>query len=190
MPVARSRPADGRREGWQRATTPAVGVVVMLAVTALLASTVTLALGIGGVTTEPAPAVGASASLTAADGWPDGQVVTLTHEAGEAVPVAEIALVLSLERRAEPVRLTGFPTRRLTAEHVDGPAVVDRSYAGVDGAVDAAHTDGRWESAEQLGIRIASTDYDIHVGETVGIRVVHQPSKAVIIERRVRATSV
>jgi FlaG/FlaF family flagellin (archaellin) len=179
-----------------RATTAVVGVVVLTALAAVLAA------GVGATlfaTAQPSATPQAHITgrpLSASDDWPAGQTVRLVHESGESLAVADLTVVLDVDRagdgggddeRTVHVRLTGFPTRRLTAKHVAGAAVVDRSYAGIDGALDAVSTDGRWESGETASVRIASGDLDLRPGDTVIVRVVHAPTGGVVA--RVRLTA-
>jgi len=158
---------------------PAVGVAVLLAVTTLLAAAVAAGVGVHAVR-DPAPQVRVTGAVSADDAWPDGQVIELTHEAGQRLDVSDLALVVTLSRADGPARLSGFPTRRLTGEHVAGPAVFDGGYAGIDGAIDAAHTDGQWASGETGDVRIARGDYDVRPEETVRVAVVHLPTNAVV----------
>lgn len=175
------RPDPGRSPGRPppRAASPAVGIAVLLAVTTLLAATVAAGVGVHAVR-DPAPQVRVTGTVSAGDGWPDGQVIELTHEAGRHLAVSDIELVVTLSRADRPARLSGFPTRRLTDEHVAGPAVFDEGYAGIDGTIDAAHTDGRWESGEVVAVRVARHHYDVRPDETVRVAVVHDPTDAVV----------
>lgn len=169
-----------------RATSTAVGVALLVGVTVLLAATVGVAVGMHGAT-GATPQAHVTGTLSAADGYPDGQVLALTHEAGDALDPTAVALSITFARTGEHARLVGFPTRRLTAGNVRGPAVFDASYAGVDGAVDAANTDGAWTSGETVEVRIASGKYDVQPGERLQVRVVHEPTNGVVAELRVIA---
>jgi FlaG/FlaF family flagellin (archaellin) len=70
----------------------------------------------------------------------------------------------------------GLPARRLTGEHVRGRDVFDGTYAGIEGALDAVHTDGEWRSGERASIRIAQEDLNLQPGDRLGVRVVHRPT--------------
>ncbi|WP_415379531.1 type IV pilin [Halosimplex sp. TS25] len=171
-----------------RATSPVVGVVVLVGITALLASLSLAAVGLDHARPAAAPQAHLSAELSATDGWPDGQRLRLVHEAGETLAVEDLTLVVELVRTGERARLTDFPTRRLTDEHVEGAALFDRTYAGVDGELDAAHGDGRWESGETASLRIAQHEFDVRPGDSAVIRVVHRPSGATITNVEVAAS--
>jgi len=180
-PALRTPPSD-------RAAAPAVGVVLLVGLTVLLASTVVAAVGLDRARTEPAPQVALSAELSATDGWPDGQRLQLVHEGGDTLTVADLAVVVTFERTGDRARLSGFPTRRLTDEHRDGADLFDLTYAGVDGELDAAHTDGRWAAGETASVRIAQGELDVRPGDRVTVRVVHEPSGALLVRTEVVAS--
>jgi FlaG/FlaF family flagellin (archaellin) len=185
---------DGRaREagtGDARGASTVVGVVLLVGLTVTLAAAGGAFLAFGSALGEPPPRVAFDASLDATDGWPDGQRLRLVHEAGEPLPVETVALVVELDRTGARARLSGFPTRRLTGENVRGSEVFDNGYAGVDGALDAAHTDGEWASGEQTSVRIAQGDLDVRPGDTGRVTVIHTPTNAILGRIRVTAGGV
>lgn len=135
----------------------------------------------------PAPTAQFTAALNATDGYPDGQTLRITHEAGETLDVAAVTLVVRVERVDAHARLSGFPTRRLTGEEIRGDDRFDNSYAGVDGVIDAATTDGYWSSGEVAELRFAQGDVDVRPGDRVRVQVVHDPTTAVLADRTVVA---
>jgi FlaG/FlaF family flagellin (archaellin) len=165
-----------------------VGVVVLVGLTVTLAAAGGALLAFGSSLEEPPPRATFEASLDATDGWPDGQRLRVVHAGGESVPVDELALVVTLDRPNTHTRLTGFPTRRLTGENLRGRDVVDNGYAGVDGALDAAHTDGRWASGESASVRIAQGAVDVREGDHARVAVVHTPTNAVLSRTEVVAS--
>ncbi|WP_436911160.1 type IV pilin [Halosimplex marinum] len=182
-PRAPTRPS--RRS--DRAASPVVGVVVLVGVTVLLASTVVAAVGLDRARPQPAPQVSLDAELSATDGWPDGQRLRIVHEGGDTLSVADLAVVVAFERTGDRARLSGFPTGRLTDEHRRGADLFDRTYAGVDGALDATQTDGRWTAGETATVRIAQGELDVRPGDRATVRVVHREAGAVLAERVVTA---
>lgn len=176
------------RTGAERAATPVVAVVLLVALTALLASAVLAAVGVDRARQSPAPQATVDATLSATDGWPDGQRLGLVHEAGDTLAVADLAVVVELHRSGAHARLSGFPTRRLTAEHVRGDDLFDGTYAGVDGELDTAHTDGQWASGETASVRIAQGAVDVREGDSATVTVVHLPSGAQVGRVEVRAS--
>lgn len=185
-----SRTSGGRSRGpaTERATSPVVGVVLLVGLTVVLAGVSAAVVALDASTTEPAPRVHLDVRLDATDGWPDGQQLRLVHEAGDALDVSEIALVVVLRRVDAHARVAGFPARRLTDGNVTGDSVFDRTYAGVDGALDAAYADGRWRSGEAATVRIAQRAVDVRPGDRGRVRVVHEPSGTALADRVVTAT--
>jgi len=171
-----------------RATSPVVGVVVLVGLTVALAAAGGAVLAFGSTLEEPPPRATFEARLDATDGWPDGQRLRVVHAGGESVPVDEIALVVDLERVDAHARLSEFPTRRLTDANVRGRDVFDNGYAGVDGALDAAHTDGLWASGERTSIRVAQGEADVQRGDRARVTVVHTPTNAVLSRTDLVAT--
>lgn len=159
-----------------RATSPVVGVVLLVGLAVMLATAGGVLLAVGSPLDEPPPRATFEATLDASDGWPDGQRLRVVHTAGEPVPVDELALVVHLDRVPARARLSGFPTRRLTGENVRGEDFFDSGYAGIDGALDAAHTDGRWASGESTSVRIAQGAVDVREGDRAEVWVVHRSS--------------
>ncbi|PSP69714.1 hypothetical protein BRC70_06530 [Halobacteriales archaeon QH_6_68_27] len=162
----------GKTDG--RGASPVVGVVLLVGVTVALAAAAGAALAFGSALGEAPPRAAST------DGWPDGQRLRVVHESGDAVPVGEVALVVELDRVDAHARLTGFPTRRLTGEHVRGRDAFDGTYAGIDGALDAAHTDGTWDSGEAASVRIAQGEVDVRPGDGARVTVVHRPTNTVL----------
>jgi FlaG/FlaF family flagellin (archaellin) len=175
--VARATSSAG---GDVRATSSVVGVVLLVGLTVTLAAAGGAVLAFGSALGEPPPRAAFGAGLDATDGWPEGQRLRIVHESGEPVPVDEVALVVELDRTGARARLSGFPTRRLTGENVRGSEVFDNGYAGVDGALDAAHTNGEWASGESTSVRIAQGDLDVRPGDHGRVTVVHTPTNAVL----------
>jgi FlaG/FlaF family flagellin (archaellin) len=170
-----------------RATSSVVGVVLLVGLTVTLAAAGGALLAFGSALGDPPPRVAFEASLDATDGWPDGQRLRLVHESGEPLPVEAVALVVELDRPGARARLSGFPTRRLTGENIRGQNVFDNGYAGVDGALDAAHTDGEWTSGEPTSIRIAQGDLDVRAGDHARVTVVHRPTNGILARIEVTA---
>lgn len=171
-----------------RATSPVVGVVLLVGVTVVLAGVSGAVVAFGASTVDPAPRVHLDATLDATDGWPEGQQLRLVHEAGDPLRVEELVLVVEIPRVGTHSRLSGFPTRRLTDDGVRGDDVFDGGYAGVDGALDAAHTDGLWQSGEAASVRIAQHSVDVRPGDTAHAEIVHEPTGAVLTRLDVTAT--
>jgi len=167
---------------------PVVGVVLLVALTALLSSVALAAVGLDRARTQAAPQAHLNAELSATNGWPDGQRLRLVHEAGDALAVADLALVVEFDAVGARATLGEFPTRRLIADCVEGTNVFDRTYAGVDGELDAAYTDGQWKSGETASLRVAQRASDVRPGDRAVVRVVHRPTGAALAELEVVAS--
>ena len=172
----------------RRATSPVVGVMVLIGITALLASATLALVGVDHARPHSAPQAHLSGDISSTDGWPDGQRLRLVHEAGDTLAVTDLALVIEISRADAHARVQGFPTRRLTGEHVRGSDLFDGTYAGVDGELDTVHTDGRWEAGERASIRIAQGEFDVLPGDQATVTVVHRPSGGQIATLEVRAS--
>lgn len=168
-----------------RGTSPVVGVVLLVAIVVVLigsVGTAAMALSVDGEST-PRLAVTAPA-VDAADAWPRGQRLRLTHDGGDPLAVERLTLVVSVgDRRG---RVGGFPRRRITTGSVAGDELFDNGYAGVDGELDAAHTDGAWEPGESLEIRLAREDVDLRAGDSVAVRLLHDDATVATVDVPVR----
>jgi FlaG/FlaF family flagellin (archaellin) len=173
------RPRYPARRRPERATSAVVGVVLLVGLTAVLAAVGGALVGFGDALQRP-PQASLDASLSATNGWPDGQRLTLTHVAGDALAVEELAVVVALPGADTRARVSALPTRRLDGAGVSGDPIFDRTYAGVDGELDAVHADGRWESGETAELRIAQRAVDLDPGDRAFVRVVHRPSDGVV----------
>jgi|GEM_PF-331307 flagellin-like protein len=171
--------------GEDRAVSPVIGVVLMVAVTALLAATVgSFFLGLGGEQSEAAPQVAKSdGELIRNDSIRFDQRVIITHRGGEAVQVSDLEIQVSFSGHSEQSTLTGVPTDSIDSSDYEGDDVWDGRTGGIGGALASNEDpgrDGMWTSGEALKFRIAHLTLDD--GETVTVTVVHQPSKKILFE--------
>lgn len=154
--------------------------MVVVGVTVLLAATVAGVMSVGEALGDPAPRATFDAEVSATDGWPEGQRLRVVHGGGERLAVANLSLVVSVPRVDASPRIRDLPTRRLTGTHVRGRDIFDGTYAGVDGALDAASGDGYWAGGEAASVRIAQGELDLRPGDRVAVQVVHGPTDAVV----------
>ncbi|QGA81551.1 type IV pilin [Halomicrobium sp. LC1Hm] len=136
-----------------RATSPVVGVALLLALTVLAAT----AVGTAAVALDtPTPAPTASFSLTA-DAATD--TLVLTHRGGDTVSVERLRLVVTVggdELDAQP------PVPFFAAEGFRG---------GPTGPFNSAD-DGTWSAGERGSFRLASTNAPLpEAGDTVVVRL-------------------
>lgn len=157
----------------ERGVSPVVGVVCLVAVTAVLASVLAASVlggGAGGVApigptagTEGSPVAGAgtgtgtgaSFSVTAD---PSGEV-TLVHRGGNSLDPAEVGLY---------VRIGGKPLERQPPV----PFFSARGFGSAPTGAFNSATTGEWSAGEAASFRIAGTnDPAVRSGETVSVRV-------------------
>jgi len=162
-----------------RASSPVVGVVLLVGLTVALVAVVGASTVAFAPPATPPQVTVETVPPNASDAWPEGQRLRLVHGGGDSISVDRLTLVVETDGRTG--RLSGFPTRRLTAEHVDGADLFDQGYAGVDGALDAAHTDGSWDAGEAIAVRLAVADADLAAGDRVTVRVVDDRTAATVV---------
>lgn len=169
-----------------RAVSPVLGVVLLVALTTLLASTVG-AFALGVTTPTATPSVATSTGPLVASDHADGdreQRVRIVHEGGPPVNVTDLELVLTVERTGEHARVTDLPVRanKLDSASVEGGEFLDASHGETVGALSAAppDTDGVWSAGDTLGVRLTSSDVRLVPGDQVTVRVVHAPSGGVV----------
>ena len=180
--------------GTQRGVSPVIGVILLVAVTVVLAATIGGFLLSSGVQSEPAPFVAeASGTFVPQDGN-DGGIVRLFHEGGDPIRVADIEIVVDAQSACgQTGRLVNLPAEsgdpQPTSEYVRGDDVFDNSFNSVTGQFgdDERTIDGIWSPNEQGSFRIAKSACEITAGEQITIRVVHLPSESVIMTVRLTA---
>ena len=177
-----------------RGVTSTVAVVLLVAVTVIVAATVSATvLGLGSELREPGPTVGESSGRLVADaGGSSDQIVRLTHEAGDPVPVGEIEVVVRIPVCDAEGRLVNLPAEGgdLDDKYDEGDDVFDNSANSVSGPIgeDGRTVDGEWTAGETAEFRIAKGECDIGAGDTVVVRVVHEPSGSVVMKQRLTAS--
>lgn len=165
-----------------------VAVTVMVAATA--AATV---LGFGSELREPGPTVAESSGRLVADaGGSSDQIVRITHEAGDAIPVTEVEIAVRIPACGTEGRLVNLPAEDgdLDDKYDEGDDVFDNSANSVSGPIgeDDKTVDGEWTAGETATFRVAQGECDIDAGDAAVVRVVHVPSGSVVIEERLTAS--
>lgn len=178
----------------ERAVSSVVAVVLMVAVTVIMAAAVgSFALDIAGVQHEPVPQIAnADAELVADVAGGDDQTVRIAHRGGDTVTVSNLEVVVTFSDSTKRSRLTGVPTKKIDSTDYDGDDIWDGSYGGIGGALasnEPAGSDGEWSSGEALVFRIANGDVSLDPGDRVTVTVVHEPSGKVILERTLTAST-
>ncbi|MEF8785079.1 MAG: type IV pilin [Haloarculaceae archaeon] len=175
-----------------RGLSSVAGTVTLVALVVVLATGV-LAAGMAMASLDDPPPVATTeaATTTAACGGcgPDDQVVRLYHRNGDPLPMADVALAVSVPGR-EPARLVDLPlsTNCLRDSHVEGPDLFDGRCGRVGGSLTSvgADSDGVWRAGEAVHFRLQKRAVRLAPGDEVTVSVVHTPSGSVIDERAVR----
>ena len=170
-----------------------VGVVLIVALTTLLASTVG-AFALGFDLVDPGPRVTTSTEELVAHDHADGdreQRLRIRHEGGPPVNATALALVVTVDRTGEQARVTAIPVdaNKLDAADVEGTPFLDLSHGEAVGSLSTAppDVDGVWSAGDTLGVRIASSAATLAPGDSVTVRVVHVPSGQVVARETLTA---
>jgi len=176
-----------------RGVSSVIGVVLVVAITVVLAAAVgAFVLGVGTDTQEPVPQIANAEATLLADDPSTGndQQIRLTHRGGDAVEVSELEVVVRFSEHSERSRLVTLPTETIGAGDYEGDDVWDGSTGGIGGELDdVPPEESSWQSGEALVFRIASGDVSLNPGERVTVTVVHEPSGKVLLERTLTATT-
>ncbi len=176
-----------RRAFDRRGVSPVIGTVLVVAITVILAATIGgLLLTSTGTLQEPAPTIAsATGELTTKGGFPtfNGAVVSLTHEAGDTVQVADLEIVVDASnacgKRGRIVNLPLGSNNKVDADNIEGTDIFDGR--SITGETDPPYVllEPQWEPTETLSFQIASCSLD--EGDRLTVQVVHEPSRAVIL---------
>jgi flagellin-like protein len=184
-----------RDETGRRAVSPVIGVVLMVALTVILAATVGVAfLGFADQLTQPAPYVSQSSGEFQSDIAGGGdQIVTLFHDAGDPVDVSEIVIRVSFSEHSAVGTLLNLPAEgddpQPTDQYVRGDDVFDNSANSVSGSIgtEPPDTDGIWAAGDIIRFRLASSAVSVERGEIVTVKILHRPSESVVTTVEIRA---
>jgi len=182
-----------------RAVSPVIGVVLLVAVTVVLAGTVaTFFLGADSGLRQPAPQVAqANADLDTQDGF-GGGIITVTHQGRDPVTVADIRIVVDTSDVADcsvdQAVIENLPSTADSGTYGTGnlangassPISRGTSSKWSAGALHA-ETGETFTAGDQFQFKLTSGDCPLESGETVRVTVVHEPSKQSIITVSVTA---
>lgn len=192
-----------------RAVSPVIGVVLLVAVTVVLAGTVVgFFLGADSGLRQPAPQIAqAKADLDVQDGF-GGGIVTVTHQGGDPATVADVRIVVdtsdvtdcSVDRAViENLPATarfggtlGYDDENLANNANDGTddnSPISQGASSSKWSAGALHTDTgeTFAVGDSFQFRLTVSECEMESGETVRITVVHEPSKQSIITVSVTA---
>ena len=177
----------------RRAVSPVIGVILMVAITVILAAVAgAFLLGFGDEFTEPAPVVAQSASAFDAG----DNSIRFDPESGDPVPVEEMEIVVdATDACGERERLINLPAKgggfggRFTDTNVASGSVSDSIIFGSSGewgVIDEGNTDP-FAAGSFLQFRLSDSDCSLDDGDRVTVRIVHTPSESVIITEQFTA---
>ncbi len=178
----------------RRGISPVVGVVLMIAITVLLAGSVaTILLGVGDVPDEPAPIIGESSGELEQQSGSSGGEVHITHVAGDDIAVENIEIAVDAsDACGEHERLINLPENdsnnagRFDDTNVESGPIDDSIISGDydDLGVLDSRTTNQFTEGSSLQFRLASSECELDAGDEVIVRVVHVPSDSAIITRQ------
>lgn len=178
-----------------RAVSPVISVILMVAVTVILAAVIaTFVLGLGEDVQDPGPNVGqTSGELESNAGGNNNGVVRIWHEAGAVVDTADMEVVVdatdACDKRGRLVNLPVDETNGIESTNVDGADIFDQRPMGLHpldshGALERA----KFLAGDRIQFRIPSGKCSISENDEVVVRIVHTPTNAVIVRQRLIAT--
>ena len=181
-----------------RAVTPVISTILMVAVVVLLAATVSIfAFDVTEDINEPAPNVADTAGeFEVADGRAGSeQVVKITHIAGEDVAVEEIEIVvrasgptLDTEARLVDLPTDSFFSNAIDSSNIQGDdSIIDKGNSAPNQVIVPADSN-TWKVSDTIQFRISvggadfrdSAEGDPEEADTLEVIIVHVPSDAII----------
>ncbi len=156
----------------ENAVSPIIGVILMVALTVLLAAIIgALAFGIG--TPERVPLASVVVDSVELILTPAGllrQEVTLIHRGGESFNVTYIRIITLVNDVPLTHQLDDFP--RSTAQGYHSFSIIG-VLRGVGG-------DTIWDAGDTGGFSIAKGNKELFAGDQVTVNIIHKPSGAII----------
>ena len=177
----------------RRAASPVVGVVLVVALVVIVAAGVGWAgLGFSEQLREPAPNVAESNGEFVADPGITGQIVRLTHVAGDSMAISNIEILVDAECADGDAqgRIVSLPPdgNSLNAENIEGTDFFDESSFRSDRTVLRSDTTNTLSAGEFIQFRMISGACEVPAGNKVSVRVIHTPSESVVIEEILTAS--
>ena len=174
-----------------RAVSPVVSTVLLVAIVIILAASVSpFILGLADDVPEPAPNVVDSAATyeRGSGGGCGNNIVRLTHNGGDTVRLSDTKTIVRLpDSGGKRATITGFPVSTTTLDPADytDPDNILTTGSCVGGEAANGGTGG-WSAGSSFSFRLNKGDGDIDLGDTIEIRVVHEPSDAIIVRHAIR----
>lgn len=179
-----------------RGVSSVVAVVLLVAVTVVLAGTVFVFVdGAAQGLRQPAPQVAqSSVEFPTQSGFADG-VVRVTHRGGDPVPVANVRVQVDTSDVAgcdtDSAEILNLPSTRSGLGNLGYGE--ENFAAGDDSPIDEGGPDAEWSAGalhadtgpnfvvgDSFAFRLTPSECPVAPGETVRVTVVHEPSKQVV----------
>ncbi|OYR68416.1 hypothetical protein DJ79_05690 [Halorubrum ezzemoulense] len=188
-----------------RAVTPVISTILVVAIVVILAATVSVAfLGITENLTEPAPIVGDTTGELIPGGGENEQVVQITHVAGDSIAVEEIEIIVRVSGSGsefpKEARLVNLPSdgpfpRSIDNDDIQGDNLVDSTggqftseYNGDQ--IIVVDDSNIWTPSDTIQFRLNSGDEGVDFSDgdadELEVVIVHKPSNAIISEHTFR----
>ncbi|MFO7834895.1 MAG: type IV pilin [Halohasta sp.] len=188
--VVRAGPSAGRD---RRAASPVVGVVLVVALVVIVAASIGWAgLGFSEQLREPAPNVAESNAEFVADTGISGQIIRLTHVAGDSMEISNIEISVDAECADGDAqgRIVALPPdgNSLDAENIEGTDFFDESSFRSNRTVLRSDTTNMFSAGEFIQFRMISTACEVPAGNDITVRVIHTPSESIVIKETLTAS--
>ena len=187
-----------------RAVTPAISSILIVAIVVILAATVSVfALGFVDETQEPSPVVGQSTGDLEPVDSGDGGIITVTHIAGDSVEVENMEIVVDATdacgKRARVVNLPAsfpsqsYPNNQFNNDNFRGDNLLAQGaipWFGQeewDARLLMDTDDNTFAAGDSFQLRIASGNCELAAGDQVHLDVVHVSSDSIIISKTLSA---
>ncbi|WP_251330525.1 type IV pilin [Haloplanus pelagicus] len=181
-----------------RAVSSVISVILLVAIVVILAATIaSFALGFTENLNDPAPMVAQTSGEFIPQEGDSGSIVKLMHVAGDSIAVSDIEISVRAECEAgtKQGRIVNLPAGsgnaiRESDGQIEGDDIFDESSLntidnqvdGVDNGV-ALLQGGQYTTGDSIIFRIAKGDCELRRGSAISVRVVHNPSQTVIINK-------
>lgn len=182
-----------------RGATPVISVILMVAVTIIIAATASFfALGYADGIREPAPQVSQSSGKFVEQDGNEGGIVLIAHRGGETVSVADIEILVRAEcsagtKRGRIINLPAGSGNNIDSGQITGDNIFDqRSLKAIDNPVKSVNDGGallkqRYTAGDTILFRIPSGKCDLTRGNSVSVQIIHPPTQAVTMKKELTA---
>jgi len=159
----------------ERAVSPVIGVILMVAITVILAAVIgafVLQLGDSVSQTAPQASVGVD-SITVAD-----DQIVLQHSGGDTIELADTRIIVENEEEA---------TLTWDGTNEDPFATADELYINTTGGAETNSTANSSVSGSSYNVDNGPTKYNLESDDQLTITLIDKSSGEIIFEREIRA---